>query len=523
MSSYLAKKELHSLALAFIAITTILGSGWLLAPAFVFSQAGTYSIYAWIIAFFMIMLIALCFAEVCSMVPRDGSTTILPRITHGYLVSAMFGFLGWLSWLALVPIEAQATIQYLSHFYPSLIYPNGHLTLHGEVAITLIVISISIINYFSIKWVAWLNQYVFMILKIGTPLCVILYGIYASFHIPSHAIIHTHSLKGMFAAIPLGIIFSFNGFKAVCTNAGRAKNPAHAIPFALFVSLLVCLALYLLLQFTYDINATAGLTASNLKPFADMIYNTKAPLADALIVILYIGAVTSPYAANIFNLSSSNSSVYRAAKFSYIPHFFKNKNKFKCYYPALIANTIIALAIALLLGQGWGRMVNNLTSIMMVTYTVAPLCLLSLRYQHPEFVRTFKLPFGLIISVIAFVVANFMIYWCGWDAIKYFLGAAIISAAITVLYALAQKRQVQFDFRYSIWMWVWFLGTGIISYYGSYGHGRGDLSGITALLVIAVFSIIILVWSFISKLPMDLSTHELESLDEPPVPVNNDK
>ncbi|MEM9243425.1 MAG: APC family permease [Pseudomonadota bacterium] len=516
MSDYLAKKELHALPLALIAISTILGSGWLLAPGFVFSQAGTYGIYSWIIAFLMILLIALCFAETCSMIPRDGSTTVLPRITHGYLVSSIFGVLSWLSWLALVPIEAQATIQYLSHFYPNLIYANSHLTGNGKIVIILLIISISIINYFSIKWVSWLNKYLFITIKIGVPLCVIIYGAYASLHIPRHEIIHSHSVRGIFSAIPLGIIFAFNGFKSVCTNAGRAKNPAYAIPFALFISLLVCLLLYVLLQFTYNINATASLIASNIRPFADMIYNTKTPLVDVLIFILYVGAVTSPYAANIFNLSSSNTAVYRSAKFGYIPSLFKHKNRFKTYHLALFFNTIISLIIALFLGQGWGKMVNNLTSIMMVNYTVGPLCLLSLRYQHPDFIRTFKLPFGLVFSVLAFIVANFMIYWCGWDAIRYFLGAAIIGAAFTIIYhGFVQKKHMPLDFRYSIWMWVWFIGIGVISYYGSYGDGRGVLSGISALIVIGVFSIIIILWSLISKLPIDQSNYELKSLDEP--------
>jgi|GEM_PF-1701948 len=517
MPGDLTKKELHSLPLAFIAISTILGSGWLLAPAFVFSTAGTYSIYAWLIGCLIIFSIALCFAEVCSMIPRDGSTVILPRITHGYLVSCMYGFLSWLSWLALVPIEAQASIQYLSHFYPSLVYANNSLTPYGVLTALALIISITVINYFSLKWVDLLNRYVFIIIKIGVPVLVAFYGIYISLQIPTGKVIHHHSFSGLFAAIPLGIVFAFNGFKSVCESAGRAKNPKHAIPFSIIVSLLLCLIVYLLLQLAFNANATLSLMDNKTSPFANMIYNTKTPFANLLVFILYIGAVVSPYAANIFNLSSSNSCVYRVAKFNYIPGFFKSENKFKRYSVALIANSIIALGIVLLLNQGWGEMVNNLTSIMVVTYTIGPLCLLSLRYQHREFVRTFKLPFGVIISIIAFIMANYMIYWCGWNAIKYFLGAVIIGGVFFVLYGLLKRKKIQFDFYNSHWMWAWFIGIGIISYYGSYGHGRGVLSGITALIVLTLFSLAILYWNFITRLSPEQSSEELAQLHEEPI------
>lgn len=514
MSDYLAKKELHPWSLAFISISTILGSGWLLAPAFVFSQAGSYSIYAWIIAFLMVLLIALCFAEVCSMVPRDGSTIVLPRVTHGYFVSSMFGFLGWLSWLALIPIESQATIQYLSHFYPSLVHADSSLSVHGTLAAIVTVISITMINYFSIKWVNWLNKYLFTFLKIGIPLCVVIYGYYISTHIPVTKIVPYKSFTGMFSAIPLGIVFAFNGFKSVCESAGRAKNPAYAIPFSILVSLSICLLIYILLQFAYDANATASLTKNMISPFAYMIYQTKTPMVNVMIVVLYVGAISSPYVANIFNLSSGNACAYRVAKFRYVPGVFKNKNRFKSYYIALLTNSAIALLIVLFLNKGWGQMVNNLTSIMVVTYTVGPLCLLALRYQHPEFVRSFKLPFGLLIAGLGFIVANFMVYWCGWQTIQYFLGAVVIGAIIIVVYALIRRQKIPFDFYHSLWMWAWFVGMGVISYYGSYGHGRGDLSGLAACVVIFLFSLIIMFWSIVSRLTTEQSNEELKQLDE---------
>ena len=158
-------------------------------------------------------------------------------------------------------------------------------------------------------------------------------------------------------------------------------------------------------------------------------------------------------------------------------------------------------------------MVNNLTSIMLVTYAIAPLCLFSLRFQHVELERKFKLRGGLIISLVAFCITNFAIYWCGWNAIRYFLGAAIIGLIVICSYAVLKQNHKLLDVKHSLWMWLWFVGIGIISYYGSYGGGQHILSGVPALLIITVFSIVIMLLSFRLRLSNERSAHELKAIE----------
>ena len=90
---FLEKKQLGVWSLSFIGLTAMLGSGWLLASYYVYHTAGALSPLAWIIGFLMVLVIAFSFAETCSLIDRDGSTVILPRLSHGYFLSAIFGFL----------------------------------------------------------------------------------------------------------------------------------------------------------------------------------------------------------------------------------------------------------------------------------------------------------------------------------------------------------------------------------------------------------------------------------------------
>ena len=249
--AFLEKKEIGIWSLSFIGLTAMLGSGWLLAAYYVFKTAGHYSPLAWILGFFMVLIIAFSFAETCSLVDRDGSTVILPRLTHGYFLSAIFGFFGLISWVALIPIEVTATLQYLTYFMKNIYVQPGQLTTFGyQLGIGLVLI-ITLFNTFSMIWIKKLNNIIFTPLKLGIPIIIIVAALWHA-HQYAIAVAPVHStIKGIFLALPVGVVFSFNGFKSICVIAGRAQNPQRTITRSLMTALIICLALYLRLTICF--------------------------------------------------------------------------------------------------------------------------------------------------------------------------------------------------------------------------------------------------------------------------------
>lgn len=480
-------KKLGVFSLAFIGLSAMLGSGWLLASYFVFQQAGTYSLISWCLGFAMIITIALSFAETCSIIHHDGATVILPRISHGFYLSAVFGFFGLISWIALIPIEITATLQYLSYFMKGLYINAGELSHEGFWVAIGLAVAISLINSFAMTWIKKLNNYVFTPLKIGIPALVIGYGLYHAGTSHDVVVSHFHSFKGIFLAIPLGVVFSFNAFKTVCVVTGRVDNPHRTIIRALLLSVTICLFIYMGLQMAFDFNATSMVLSHSHSPYAAVLQDSAF-----MILVLYIGAISSPFTANVFNLHAGNACLYRMSMLDYVPKFFSKMNRYHQYILANLFNVIVAL-ILLSRGSAWSKMVNELTCIMVITYAAAPIALVAFRRNLPDIDFVFKLKCGNLIGFLGFVFCNFMIYWCGYDAI---LLSIEVLAAVTiyiVLYQAVWAKHHRLDWLRSLWLYAWLGLITLISHYSVFG-GTGAIGHSLALILLVVLSVVIY-WS----------------------------
>lgn len=485
-----SNQQIGSFSLAFIGLSAMLGSGWLLASYFVFQQAGTYSIYSWALGYAMIMVIALSFAETCSIVSHDGATVILPRISHGYFLSSLFGFFGLISWIALIPIEVTATIQYLTYFIKGLYVTPGHLSGLGYGVALLLAFFISLINSFAMTWIKRLNNFIFTPMKIGIPLIIIGYGLYHASHSAQPVIQTMHSFKGIFMAIPLGVIFSFNAFKTVCVIAGKAKNPHKTIIRSLVISLTLCLLLYVGLQCAFDFNVTQYVLQHSHSPYAAILKDSTL-----MLLLLYIGAVSSPFTANVFNLHAGNACLFRMSKLNYLPTMFGKKNRYGQYIVANLFNIVVAMLL-LSRGNAWSEMVNELTCVMVITYAAAPIALVAFRKNLSSIDQILKLKFGYFIGLLGFIFSSFMIFWCGYPAVLLALKALVLISLFIVIYQCLFAKEDRLDLLRSLWVFGWLGGVGLVSRYSVFG-GCGAISHIAALFILTALSVVI--YCFIAK------------------------
>ena len=447
--AHLEQQKLGVWSLTFIGLSAMLGSGWLLASYYVYEQAGNYAPLSWVLGFIMILIIALSFAETCSIISKDGATILLPRISHGYMTSLIFGFFGLISWVALIPIEVTATLQYLTYFISGLYSPSGHFTHFGLGVAIGLVLAISMINTFSMLWIKRLNNMFFTPLKIGIPLIVIGYSLLHAYTTHPH-LVHTAShLSGVFAALPVGVVFSFNAFKTVCVIAGRAHSSKKTIMKSLILSLVICLFLYLGLQLALNLNATKLVIESHQSPYALILRDSSF-----MLILLYIGAISSPFSANIFNLHAANACCYRMSALQYLPKIFSKLNKYQQYIFANIFNSIIAILFVFKSGS-WDTMVQNLTCIMIITYAAAPIALISFRKNLHSIKRGVHLPAAGLISFLGFLFSTYMVYWTGYNAIELsFILLIIVSIFGLVYWHFISGINIQSLYR-STWLFIW--------------------------------------------------------------------
>jgi hypothetical protein len=139
----------------------------------------------------------------------------------------------------------------------------------------------------------------------------------------------------------------------------------------------------------------------------------------------------------------------------------------------------------------WQGLVGLVTSATVIMYGFAPVTLVALRKSDPDRNRPYLLPAAVPISVLAFIAANEIIYWTGWDTDWKLLVGVLVGYVIFALSYMFKHpmEKPPLDPRALGWMLPWFVGLAVISLLGQYGDGLGILPEWIDLLVVAVFSV----------------------------------
>jgi amino acid transporter len=518
------QRSIPTFGLLFTSVSAIIGSGWLFSAFYTATLAGPAATLAWIIGGVFVLVIAFIFAEVCSMLPISGSSARIPQYTHGTLVSFLFAWMTWLSYLALMAAEVQAVLQYASLYFPALTYPlTGQLTHTGYFAAAGLMLLTSAINIYSLRWLIRSNTFL-TLLKLIIPtliVVVILFHFFSpanAFH-PANSSFMPLGISGVFAAITSGgIVFAFNGFKQAAEMAGEAKNPGRSIPLAIVGSVGICLVLFLLIQLAFfsvldTSNLASGWAHLNLFqndiPLASIISQARL---DWLLPFLYVAAVIGPLAAGLMYCSSAGRSFYGMSKNGYLPKVFQylspQGNPIRC----MVINFILGMCLFAPL-PGWQMIMNFLTSLLAISYAVGPITMITLRYQAPQQHRPITLPFGHFWAYLAFYMCTLLAYWNGWHILSVAGIAILLGFAILFIYRKFSKSlHIELNLRQSIWIWPYFAGLLFISYLGNYGGGLNILNAYTSLLALAIFCVFILWLAVKFRLPDSITQNYIREL-----------
>src|SRR5262249_40397608 len=116
----------------------------------------------------------------------------------------------------------------------------------------------------------------------------------------------------------------------------------------------------------------------------------------------------------------------------------------------------------------WKSLVGLVTSASVLMYAGAPLSLGAFRGQVPEAERPYRLPAGKVIAPIAFIIANLIIYWSGFEVL-WKLGIVLVIGYVLIGISMAfDKQRPPLDWKSATWLPVYLIGMGIISWQGQY-------------------------------------------------------
>jgi amino acid transporter len=513
------KRSIGFWGLMFISLGSIIGSGWLLGALTAAQAAGPASLISWILAALMLMVLALIHAELGAAYPVAGGTARFPYFAFGTLAGFTAGWAAYLQAVTIAPIEVEASISYLastgwSKKHLVMLHTNGTLNGTGFVIATLAMLLFTVINLMGAKLLSDSNT-VMVIWKAAVPILAVVVIMTLSFHASNFTAgggFMPYGAHGVFAALPLGVVFALQGFEQAVQMGGEARNPKKDLSRAIISAMLVGAAIYIMLEIAF----IGGLSPSNLAHgWTNPIgkgdfgpYYTLALAAGAgwLATILLVDAVISPGGTGLIYLGTSARLSYALGEEEVLPDKLTQTNKRGVpMYSILLAFVIGELVF--LPFPSWKSLVSLVTGATAIMYAFAPVSLAALQARDPDRPRPYRVPFPKIMNPVGFIAANLIIYWGGFDAMWRLLAAIFVGRVIFEI-ALRRAKDVKrpdIDWRAASWIWPWLVGTTIIGLMGRYGNGHNVLPEWIDLLTVIVFSLVM----FYYAVSLAMSTEQI--------------
>jgi amino acid transporter len=418
------QNKLTTWQLALISTGGMIGAGWLFSPYYGFQTAGVGVLISWVIISVFVLVIGLSFAEVVTLIPIAGGLSRFIGITHNSTISFVFLVLGWLSYVVYLPLEAQSAIQYLSFWYKDLVVTtNGSTTLSniGLGLSFLIIVLLTWFNTFFLSNVARLNSVV-SIWKILVPIgiawiLILLFGNWDNIHIAS--VNHKFSFENVLLAITSsGMAFAFTGFQNGLILANTVKNVKKAIPYSLFVPVVVGFILYSSLSLIYIL--CLGDKQLSFGSAAPLLAIVALFGVHIMITILFIDAVIAPLGtANVYTAATARV-LYGLAKDFFPKSSLVKINKFFSPANCLWLNAIVGVCF-LLPFPTWQQLVDFLSSIVVFSYLSGPIALIVMRQEFPDIKRPFRLYSYKLIGYSGFACCTLLIYWSSLSNLIYLI------------------------------------------------------------------------------------------------------
>jgi amino acid transporter len=534
------RREMGLIGAAWASETSLIGSGWLFGAWLAAAAAGTAALLGWVIAGVAVVILALVHAELGAMYPVAGGTARFPHYAYGSVAGISFGFFSWVQALTVAPVECFAVMQYASYYWHGVYNTTTDITTGLGFAMTVVLMAIFTgLNFFAMRMFNKINAGITW-WKVAIPVfaIIVLFTQFKGSNFGSHGGFMPYGIKALFGAIPsAGIVFAFLGFEQADQLAGEIKNPQRNLPRAIILAVLLAVAIYVLLQVVYIGALTPGLLSKGWAATANDPGLTSGPFAFVagavalgwLATLLRIDAVVSPFGTGLIYQTSTSRVGYGLARNRYFPQIFAKVDKRGIPWVSLILAFLFGL-LFLLPFPSWKSLVGLVTSASVLMYAGAPLSLGAFRGQVPDADRPYRLPWAAVVAPVAFIIANLIIYWSGFEVL-WKLGIVLVVGYVLIGISMAfDKQRPPLDWKSATWLPVYIIGMGIISWQGQYSGqdsttplpptNTGNLPFWWDMLAVAGFSLIIYYWAMAVKLPrremLNLVNRQAAHTDELP-------
>ncbi|MDQ0011435.1 amino acid transporter [Luteibacter jiangsuensis] len=493
MSHSAIRRDVGAFALMLTGLGSIIGSGWLFGAWHAAQLAGPGAVYAWLIGAVIILFIALTYAELGAMFPESGGMVRYGHYSHGSLVGFIAGWANWIAIVSVIPVEAEASVQYMASWpwewaawtKDLYVVTNGHgeLTPPGLAIAVVLVLVYFFLNFWSVKLFAKSNTAI-TVFKLVVPAATGIALIATSynpgnFDIGAHGGTHAIDISSILTAVAIsGIVFSFNGFQSPVNLAGEARNPGRSVPLAVIGSILLATVVYVLLQVAFIGavppdqlgNGWAGLEYAS--PFAQL---ATALMINWMAILLYADAFVSPSGTGATYTATTARMIYAMERNGQLPKIFGHIHpRFGIPRPAMWLNLVVSF-IFLFFFRGWGTLAAVISVSTIISYLTGPVSVMTLRRTAPELKRPLRIPGLPVLAALAFIFATELLYWAKWPLTGEIILLMVVALPIYFYYtAKSGWEDFSRHLKGAWWLIVYLPVIALVSWAGSKTFGGHD-------------------------------------------------
>lgn len=423
----MVSNKLGLMSIILLGVNAIIGTGIFLLPGKAAALVGVNSLGVIVFDALLVMSIALCFAEMGGMFNKNGGPYVYAKEAFGNFVGFEVGFMKWaisiIAWSAMAVGFATAL---------GAVWAPASTTMGKNIIATVIIVGLGIMNIMGVKISKIINN----IVTIGKLLPLIFFILVGIFYVQGVNFAPMESVDGMtqasFGAAALLIFYAFTGFESIAVAAEDMDNPKKNVPKAITLVLIFVSIFYILIQ-AICIGILGEALVVSKTPVADAANVFMGPLAKAIVTA---GTLISIGGINVASSFLAPRSGVAMADDGLIPKFISKRNKKDAPYVAVIVTVVFAVLIS------WTGGFEKLAAISVVSrfaqYLPTCLAVIIFRRNRPEMPRTFRVPFGPVIPIIAVVVSLWLLSQSSIDKIIWGLGGLVIGA---VFYFIMNRKK----------------------------------------------------------------------------------
>ena len=500
-----------------LALNSLIGSGWLFGAGTAAKVAGPAAIISWILGAVIIISIALTYVELGAMFPESGGMSRYAQYSHGQLLGFIAAWANWISLITLVPMEAVASVQYMSSWpwswanWTHHFMKDGNITANGMWVVVLFMLVFTLINFWSVKLMTRFTNLI-SVFKIVLPTLTILMLIISGFHPGNfgHSVgtFMPYGSRSIFeAAAVSGIIMSYDAFQTIINMGGEMVNPHKNIVRGVLISMIITAMIYIMLQVAFIGAIDPAMLAKDgwhginfTSPFADIAILLGM---NWLAILLYMDAFVSPFGTGVAFVATASRALAAMTHTKHLPQWLgRLARRYMIPRFAMVTDFILAVILVNTF-RNWSLLATVITGSTLIAYLTGPVTVMTLRKMRPDLKRPFAPAYMTWLAPVAFVLASLAIYWTMWPT----------TIQVILVIALGLPIYLYYEVRYhhtawgpqlksSAWLLCYLVFISIMSYMGSAGFGGQNwIKYPWDSVVIIIVSLLFYWWGTHSHLP----------------------